>query len=68
MSNMDGIMDNLDWKAVDTAIGDVDGNIPHVTHTGVLEITGIKMKCYRLSNGKTIIDSEDVNKLFGGEL
>lgn len=35
------------------------GDIPHVTHSGVLEVMGHSLRCYRLSDGRTIFDADD---------
>ena len=39
--------------------------LPFVTHSGVLDLGGIKLKVYQLSNGNRIIDADDLHKLFG---
>lgn len=38
------------------------------THSGVLEIEGIKLRCHILSNGMRIFDAEDIETFFGKEL
>lgn len=40
---------------------DAPGDIPHATHTGVFEILGHKLRCYRLSTGQTVFDASDFN-------
>lgn len=37
------------------------------THEGVLYIIGIRVRCYRLSDGRCVLDGDDVERLFGGE-
>jgi hypothetical protein len=38
-------------------------DIPHVTHTGILELFGIKLFCHRLSNGQCVIEAESFEKI-----
>ncbi len=38
------------------------------THSGVLDIGGIKLRCHILSNGMRIFDAKDIEKFFGKEL
>jgi len=33
-----------------------------VTHTGILKIAGINLRCYILKNGTRLIDKEDLDK------
>ena len=62
MSILDAI-NGLDWKPVEHAQS-TDG-LPTVTHEGVLEIAGHRMRCYRLDDGRTIIHADDFNAFFG---
>lgn len=34
------------------------------THSGVLKIAGHALRCYRLNDGQTVIDADDMNGLF----
>lgn len=56
-------LDKCEWVAVDNAIPDPEGNIPHVTHRGILKILDLEMECFQLSDGQRII-SEDGMKAF----
>lgn len=46
---------------------DGDG-LPFATHTGVMEIMGKKLRCYRLNTGQIVFNAEDVRDFFGGEI
>jgi hypothetical protein len=66
MSPIEQIMAAVDWKP---APGEPDGSdIPHATHAGVLELAGHRLRCYRLNDGRTIIDADDMSAFFGGLL
>lgn len=37
--------------------------LPEITHSGELELLGVTVKVYRLSDGQTIFDAEDTHKV-----
>lgn len=39
---------------------------PYVTHSGVLDLAGVKLRCYRLSDGRAILDAEDIHAFLAG--
>ncbi len=41
------------------------GDLPFVTHEGDLTIAGHCMRCYRLSDGRAIINADDMHAFFG---
>ena len=41
-----------------------DGSLPYATHEGVFDLMGHKMRCYRLSNGKSVFNADDVQAWF----
>ncbi len=57
-------------KMVDDACTPIDkpDNIKegevYVTHSGVVDIGGVKLRCYILSDGKRIFDADDVHNFF----
>ena len=62
---IDIIMDSVGWKAVETATADDHCNgLPHVTHEGILNIFDASIRCYILSDGNRILNTEDVDNLF----
>lgn len=61
---MSGILDGLHWEPVAQAPSP-DG-LPTVTHEGILEIGTHKLRCYRLDDGRAIINADDFREFFGG--
>ncbi len=45
---------------------DEPGDLPFVTHEGVLEVDGKRLRCYRISDGRAIINAEDFHAFFEG--
>jgi hypothetical protein len=41
------------------------GDLPYVTHEGVLHIIGYDLKVYRLSSGQTVFDGVDFERFIG---
>jgi hypothetical protein len=39
--------------------------LPFATHSGVLEIMGHKLRCYRINTGETLIEASDMKRFFG---
>lgn len=60
------LLDNIEWKRSDKSDLSHDDNLPYVTHSGVLKIDTIELKCYTLSDGRRIFDADDINNLFPG--
>lgn len=64
------MLEGVTWVPVtpqprDFATHGADDGIPYATHEGILDLFGIEMRCFRLSDGKAVIDAESVEKLFG---
>ena len=59
---IDMMLDGLEWVAA-PAQEPRDGDLPHVTHSGVLDLMGHSLRCYRLSNGQTVFDGDDFEAL-----
>ncbi len=57
---IDMMLEGVEWIKSPDENGGVDNDLPHVTHSGVLEIMGAEFKCYRLSDGNTVFDADDV--------
>jgi hypothetical protein len=59
---IDKILDRLDWEPTgDTEDGD---GIPIVTHKGVLNLGGLSLQVFQLSNGLRVIPEEDMEQFF----
>jgi len=59
----DAMWERVEWKPVPGADGVEVSDVPHATHTGVLEIGPCRIDCARLSNGMAVI-TEDGLKQF----
>lgn len=59
----------LDKDAVWTATGTHDpnwkeGDMPYATHEGTITLLDVPMRCTRLNTGQSVINGEDIHKLF----
>ncbi len=55
----------IDSVTLEPVVGppeEIDADLPHVTHTGVLDIGGFQIHIYQLSNGQRIILAEDLER------
>lgn len=59
------LMEKVDWK--ETKLNMEHSDIPFATHEGILKIGKFNFRAYRLSNGKRVIQAEDVHGFFNGE-
>lgn len=58
------LLDEIEWTPApppDTK----DDDVSYVTHSGILELGSVKFRCYQLSDGRRILDAEDVNTFIG---
>jgi len=59
-------LNSIEWKKVEELCN--DSNLPYATHHGVMRLLDMELKCYRLNDGRTIIDADDMRKFFGLDL
>ena len=59
---IEAMMNQVEWRKVDDK---TNSKLPWVTHEGLLKIADIKLRCYRLNDGRSIINSDDMHELFG---
>lgn len=66
MTPAEAMMKNVEWKVIESdsalLVGD---DLPYATHEGSLNIFGVDLKCYRLSDGRAVFDADDVHRFFG---
>lgn len=65
MTPIDKMLETVKWEIVDSGpklVG--DGELPHVTHSGILDLFGKSLRCYRLSDGQAVFDCDDVADFF----
>lgn len=63
MTSVETLLDTVEWR--ETGMTDDGDGLPYPTHEGVLNLGGIELKCYRLSNGVRVFDAESVAQFFG---
>lgn len=65
-SPMDQLLDAVEW----TARGEIppeDTSMPYATHEGVLRIGDQELRVARLSDGRAVIDRDDLIAFFGAD-
>lgn len=66
MTPIEMMLQDAIWTPIENV--KADDSLPYATHSGVLEVPGFdSLKCWRLSNGKAMIDAEDMARFFGFE-
>jgi len=65
MSEIPMFLNGVTWEAVPfdpekVVVG--EPGLPYVTHSGVFEMMGEKMRCFRLSNGQAVFEKEDFER------
>lgn len=60
MTPIEQMLDAVPW--VETNAPKTDGL--YATHSGVFEIMGSKLRCYRLNNGQAVFHADDFEKFF----
>ena len=63
-SPMRYIMDGVQREQVVGTQGNSD-DLPWVTHQGVFDFAGARLRCYQLSDGQRVFDADDVEAAFG---
>ncbi len=61
---IDMMMDGVQWVPAPEQTPDASG-LPHVTHSGELDLLGKKLRCFRLSDGRAVIHADDFKALWG---
>lgn len=59
---IDRFLDTIEWRAMETPSNTDE---LHATHCGILEIAGVRLHVYQLSDGQRVIDADDMEKFFG---
>lgn len=67
-SPINRLMDEVQWAPVEIVIDDkLPGHdAPFATHVGELVIGEIRIKCWRLNTGQSVVDPDALEKLFPG--
>jgi hypothetical protein len=56
------MLDAVEWQA--TAAQPNPDGLPYATHSGVLRIGEISLRCYRLNDGRAVFDADDIAAWF----
>jgi hypothetical protein len=64
---IDAMLDAVAWAPVKVEPSP-DGSLPHVTHSGDLNVCGVVFRCHQLSDGRRVIDKESLERFFMGPL
>ena len=68
MTPADALMDAIEWVPVEWPTDTVhEPGLPYVTHSGVLRIGSIELRCHQLNDGRRMIDADDFIRLFAEE-
>lgn len=63
---IDMMFDGVQWVECSEPEVIEDG-IPYVTHSGEVTFPGLgTMRCYRVSDGRAMLDGDDMERVFGG--
>lgn len=57
MHDIPAMLTNVKWQA--TEVVPQTDDLPYATHSGVFEILGRTLRCYRLNTGQAIFDADD---------
>jgi hypothetical protein len=61
---LDFLLDSISWIECPPPEEPSPEGLPYVTHEGVLQLGGYRLRCYVLSSGVRIIDAKDMEALF----
>jgi hypothetical protein len=63
-SPFDRLLESIPWETVKEVEEEpIEGELPHITHKGVLKIMDVEIQVYQLSNGMRIIPEEEFYRL-----
>jgi hypothetical protein len=63
-SPIEKMLDKIEWIPLEGDAG--DNELPHATHSGVLEIGSMKLRVFQLSDGTRIVEENDLIAFFEG--
>lgn len=63
-SPIDKMLDKIEWEPLEGEA--VEGDLPHATHSGILDLGGMKLRVFQLSDGKRVIEENDLIAFFEG--
>lgn len=57
------LLDAVEWTPGERPT-DCNPELPWATHNGVLRLGGFELRVYQLSDGRRVIDADDMNTFF----
>jgi len=63
-SPIEMMLENAAWTPIEGVIEPSDKTLPYATHSGVLTIGDVRLKCWQLSTGQRLIDAGDMAQFF----
>ena len=63
-SPMNYVLDGVLWEQAGGPQED-SADLPWVTHQGVVDFAGVRLRCYQLSDGQRVFDADDIEAAFG---
>jgi hypothetical protein len=63
MTPIDMMLNGVQWEASPKQ-EQTDPDMPYATHSGILEISGFKLRCYRLNDGRAVFEAGDLTEFF----
>jgi len=61
----DELVSQVDWRPSKHAASPVPDGMVRATHTGVIQLTGQELRCYKLTTGENVFNAHDLAKLLG---
>lgn len=63
MADIPAFLKSVQWSELPPRDGPELVGLPHATHSGVWEFSGLRLRVYRLDDGRAIIDADDFRSL-----
>lgn len=58
------MLDNVKWEPIPPPDIIQNEDVPYATHKGTVDVLGCILRCYQLSDGRRVIDADDVHSFF----
>lgn len=65
---IDKLLDAVAWEMIPRVAAAQNSGLPFATHSGVLEIAGLKLLVYVLNTGERVFDAKSVAEMLGVEI
>ena len=65
MNPIEQLLSNIEFVPISDELIKKSDDMPYVTHEGVLDIGGVKIQVYQLSNGQRVISEGEIARVLG---